>query len=429
MSTCFVVMGFGIKTDYQSGRKLDLDKSYLNLIKPAAEEAGLQCIRADEIVHAGIIDVPMYEQLLTADVVVADVSTMNPNAFYELGVRHALRPYTTIIVAESELKFPFDVGHTVIRQYRHLGEDIGVSEARRFKNELSSAIRQIMAEPKKDDSPVYTFLRLNPPIRIQEQVAAMQEGYAAPVADGSKNETLRTLLNEAEAARASGKWAVAKMMLERVREEMEKKTQRGVTPVDSYILQQLALATYKADGSEAGLKEASVVLQELHPETSNDPETLGIWGAINKRLWEKTADRGALDRAINSYERGFYLRDDYYNAINFAFLLNVRAAASSGDDRIADRVAANRIRRQVIPVCRKLLQEPELSPSDRYWAIATMAEACYGLAEIAEFNSLMAQATQIAPEPWMVTSTKEQIAKLADLLGETARTTPRTDGA
>ena len=103
MAKCFVVMGFGLKTDYRSGRKLDLDKSYLNLIKPAVQDAGLECVRADEIVHAGIIDIPMYEQLLTADVVVADVSTMNPNAFYELGVRHALRPRTTIIVAETEL--------------------------------------------------------------------------------------------------------------------------------------------------------------------------------------------------------------------------------------------------------------------------------------------------------------------------------------
>ena len=44
--TCFVVMGFGKKTDYQSGRTLDLDKSYRNIIKPAVEEAGLKCIRA-----------------------------------------------------------------------------------------------------------------------------------------------------------------------------------------------------------------------------------------------------------------------------------------------------------------------------------------------------------------------------------------------
>ena len=64
---CFVVMGFGRKTDYQSGRVLDSDKSYQYIIKPAAKEAGPDCKRADEIVHSGLIDVPMYEQLLAAE--------------------------------------------------------------------------------------------------------------------------------------------------------------------------------------------------------------------------------------------------------------------------------------------------------------------------------------------------------------------------
>jgi hypothetical protein len=72
--TCFVVMGFGKKTDFQTGRVLDLDKTYKYIIKPAVAAAGLECVRADEIKHSGIIDVPMYEQLLNADVVVADLS-------------------------------------------------------------------------------------------------------------------------------------------------------------------------------------------------------------------------------------------------------------------------------------------------------------------------------------------------------------------
>ncbi len=120
--TCFVVMGFGKKNDFETGRVLDLDQSYHNLIKPAVEAAGLKCIRADEIVHSGLIDVPMYEQLLKADVVVADVSTSNRNALYELGVRHVLRPYTTVIIAEEQMmKSPtFDLSHIVIRKYRHL---------------------------------------------------------------------------------------------------------------------------------------------------------------------------------------------------------------------------------------------------------------------------------------------------------------------
>ena len=83
--TCFVVMGFGTKTDFQQQKTYDLDKSYRIIIKRAVEEAGLECIRADDVVHAGIIDKPMYELLLDADVVVADLSTSNANAIYELG--------------------------------------------------------------------------------------------------------------------------------------------------------------------------------------------------------------------------------------------------------------------------------------------------------------------------------------------------------
>ena len=53
---CFVVMGFGTKTDYATGRKLDLNKSYRLLIKPVVEQKGLECIRADEIRHSGRIN-------------------------------------------------------------------------------------------------------------------------------------------------------------------------------------------------------------------------------------------------------------------------------------------------------------------------------------------------------------------------------------
>ena len=47
--TCFVVMGFGKKTYFESGRVLDLDAAYKNMIKPAVEAAKLKCLRADEI--------------------------------------------------------------------------------------------------------------------------------------------------------------------------------------------------------------------------------------------------------------------------------------------------------------------------------------------------------------------------------------------
>src|SRR5580765_8810261 len=149
-------MGFGVKVDYRSNRSLDLDKTY-KIIKRAVEAAGVECIRADDIVHSGVIDKPMYENLLSADVAIADLSTSNENAIYELGVRHALKPRTTIVIAEKQFKFPFDLTHVVIRQYDHLGTGIDFEEAERLKANLIKAIKTIVPTGNAD-SPIYTLL-------------------------------------------------------------------------------------------------------------------------------------------------------------------------------------------------------------------------------------------------------------------------------
>ncbi|MGZ5219310.1 MAG: hypothetical protein ACXWC7_04500 [Chitinophagaceae bacterium] len=154
---CFVVMGFGTKTDYATGRKLDLNKSYRLLIKPVVEEKGLVCIRADEIRHSGSIDVPMYRELLKADVVIADLSTANVNAFYELGIRHALRPHTTICISEDKMVYPFDLNHVKITSYTHLGEGIEYEEVERFRKLLGETLQAVL-DKKEPDSPVYTYL-------------------------------------------------------------------------------------------------------------------------------------------------------------------------------------------------------------------------------------------------------------------------------
>ncbi len=129
---CFVVMGFGIKTDLATGRELNLDKSYKLLIKPVVEGKGLVCIRADEILHSGNIDMSMYQELLKADVVIADLSTANLNAIYELGIRHALRPQSTIVISEDKLAYPFDINHIKIKKYKLLSDGIDYDEVESF---------------------------------------------------------------------------------------------------------------------------------------------------------------------------------------------------------------------------------------------------------------------------------------------------------
>ncbi|MDH3843990.1 MAG: hypothetical protein OES69_08630, partial [Myxococcales bacterium] len=118
--TCFVIQGFGRKTDFASGRTLDLDASYAVIKEAVKAVPGFSCVRADEIEQSGHIEKLMYERLLGADLVIADLSTSNVNAFYELGVRFALRPRATIVVAEDKITFPFDVNHIPIHTYKHL---------------------------------------------------------------------------------------------------------------------------------------------------------------------------------------------------------------------------------------------------------------------------------------------------------------------
>jgi hypothetical protein len=432
--TCFVVMGFGKKTDFETGRTLDLDKSYQNMIKPAVEEAGLKCIRADEIVHSGLIDVPMYEQLLNAAVVVADLSTSNKNAFYELGVRHALRPHTTVVISEDGIKVPFDVNHIVVRQYRHLGEDIGFAEVMRFRKLLKEAITEVLKQtPPPNDSPVYTFLNgLTPP-----QIAAALKSAAAaaptpapeapaagPVADLITDATHSMLMQQVDEAQKKGDFIAAKNFLSVIR------TMKNLAPgkhEDPYIIQRLALVTYKSKypTEEAALKEAHDLLLNLNPATSNDTETLGLWGAVHKRFWDVTQDPAQLDEAVRGYERGFYLRNDYYNGINLAYVLNVRASkASSLAEAIADFIRAQHIRREVIQICQEWLETAAAfsTPAAKYWAMATLAEAQHGVGDHAAGDKTLEEAFATAPAEWMKDTTRTQIERLKAMLGNSPLT-------
>jgi hypothetical protein len=423
MPSCFVVMGFGVKTDYTKPKTFNLDKTYRNIIKPAAIAAGFDCVRADEILQSGNINVPMYDQLLNADVVIADVSTYNCNAFYELGVRHALRPYTTIVISEDGLTFPFDVAQIAVQRYHHLGEGIDSEEVDRMRTELARAMKAI-AEKKNADSPVYTFVKnLTPPV-IAAAAAAIAAAVSPPATDSSAaaapagNPTISVLMGQAEQALESNNFIVAKALLTELRRMM---------PDELWVTHKLVLATYKSKlpTEQAALQEACDLLAGLNARDSTDTETLGLVQAVHKRLWNITQNRVHLDKAIWSSEKGFYLKNDYYNGINLAFLYNVRASQSAGAEAVADFVLAQRTRRRVVTVCEELLQEGQAAAPARrldrdtaYWLLATLAEAWVGLGDEAKSQDYLqkAQALQPAPAGWMLESTGDQLQKLRQLI-------------
>src|SRR3989440_1979079 len=99
----FVVMPYGIKEE------IDFTRVYGELIKPALEGAGFEVFRADEEMRAGDIVTDMFQELLVADLVVADLTIDNPNVWYELGVRHALRARGVVIVCGGTVTTAFDL--------------------------------------------------------------------------------------------------------------------------------------------------------------------------------------------------------------------------------------------------------------------------------------------------------------------------------
>ena len=119
----FVIMPFGNKLD-ADGRKIDFDAIYEQLIAPAlvgpsmAQAGGpaLDCVRCDQIAQAGWVHRQMIEYIHASEVVVVDLSTLNPNVFYELGVRHALRRSVTVLICREGTNTPFNLqGFKAIR--------------------------------------------------------------------------------------------------------------------------------------------------------------------------------------------------------------------------------------------------------------------------------------------------------------------------
>ncbi|PZB36813.1 tetratricopeptide repeat protein [Klebsiella pneumoniae] len=371
---CFVIMGFGKKTDYKSGKTLNLDATYYEIIKPAAEECGIECIRADEVCHSGSIDREMYRKLLLADVVIADISTNNANALYELGVRHALKKGTTIIMSEKSGVLHFDLNHTATLIYEHLGDDIGCSEARKKRSELQKLISTALQE-SKTDSPIYTFLPdLKTPTFSEKEIEEIVEE-----SNESEKEWV-DVFNNAEKLLKEGNFTEAKKYYSQAIE---------LRPNDDYLLQRLTLCTYKdvSDNISPVMAcfDAMSILSALSPDTSNDPETTGLAGAISKNIWREIKDISFLDKAILLYERGYTIKKDYYNGENLAichhekmeYLKNLNATSANLNKEIAyHEVSAEMIFNSVLGITEEIINSNYFDErSDQKWVFASACQA------------------------------------------------------
>ncbi len=185
----FIIRPFGTR------KGVDFDAVENKLIAPALDKIGAEGKTTGEILEAGNIRIDMFQQLLIADLVIADITTNNPNAFYELGIRHALQEKRTFLIRAKvprpnsidelkETEVPFD-----IKTDRYFEYD--PAEPQASLDKLTEALRETAASDHQD-SPVFLSL---PNLRSQprERFVPVPLGFGEEVQRAEKGKDARKL--------------------------------------------------------------------------------------------------------------------------------------------------------------------------------------------------------------------------------------------
>ncbi len=152
---CFVLMPFGKRMD-AAARVTNFDSVYAKIIAPAVERSGLEPIRADEEKIGGTIHKPMFERLMLCHYAVADITGANPNVFYELGIRHAMRPRSTVIVFAEGTVLPFDIA--LVRGIAYKTDRTGEPlDAETTLAQIANQLQAARGNPH-DDSPIFQLV-------------------------------------------------------------------------------------------------------------------------------------------------------------------------------------------------------------------------------------------------------------------------------
>src|SRR5437660_3927169 len=181
---CFVLMPFGKKPD-AAGAVVDFDAVYRGLIAPSIVDAGMEPLRADEEMTGGVIHKPMFERLILCEYAVADLTTANANVFYELGLRHAVRPWSTVLIFAEGGRLPFDVALLRALPYKLSSDGVpadAATDCNALAKRLTSAQEAATGDAKPaTDSPLYQLVEDYPNVAhektdvFREQVRYSEE--------------------------------------------------------------------------------------------------------------------------------------------------------------------------------------------------------------------------------------------------------------
>ncbi len=432
----FVAMPFGIKPD-ADGNPIDFNRVYDELLRPALEAAMFEVFRADEEQRAGDIRTDMFQELLVADLVVADLTLDNPNVWYELGVRHALRDRGVLLVQGPRATQPFDI-YTDRKLHYRLKDgapDPGFVEADRKAISVMAAAT-LAAWSGRKVSPVYQLLpHLHEPdwrkllLEQRNEFSDAQARWASRMEVARQKGRPGDILVLADETPTRALWLEARLVagnallkLKQFAFALEQfEAVLAVEPTCKPAREKKAVCLGRIERFE----EASEWLRQLTEDYPTDPECWALAARLAKDVWMQrwrqpgasptemqsaaTGEDACLREAIEPYQAAF-IQDPshYYSGIN---ALTLRMLQQHLGGSVDERALVN-LQGGALWAC---LAAQERNRKD-YWARASLAELFLLLnpkeAVVREFQAAVAAANK---DWFALDSTRQTLLLFRDL--------------
>jgi tetratricopeptide (TPR) repeat protein len=406
---CYVSMAFGVKPDAE-GRMVDHDRTYRELIMPAVQAAGLVCQRADDFVGS-LIHKDIAKAVITADVMLADVSSGNSNVMYELGIRHGLRRDATVLLTSTHL--PFNIAHIYALRYG-VAFDGGPEPAQlgAVRAQLADVLRQ-KAERPVSDSPLYEYfpeLRVELPADLQPPELRRRAYPAEAQLARTQGPDRKIAVAQAEQVTRSTKQVDPQAYLDLLRRYRDLSAWEDVVRLAGelppevaelpQVVQAVVLAQLQLGNTEAAIEG----LRRRVSLTGGDPETRSLLGSLYKKRYFVEGSADDLDHAIDEYRLAFVGDpQNLYSGRNLAQLLHHK-----GGDAARDEIA------MLLPMLRGLVDQHQGDPVADYWLFDSAVILAVIAADWPWAEALVDGMEPLHPEVWMLKSTRAELQGLQD---------------
>lgn len=181
--TCFVIMPISDAEGYDKGH---FSRVYEHLIKPACEQAGFDPVRADDTSKANMIIIDILQKILECDMAICDLSSRNPNVFYELGFRQAFNK-KTILIKDIKTAMPFDISGIRTLTYN---ENLRIDEVKKTVPEIAKCIAETFEAKAKEVNSLLQLLSIEKPAILPEKVTLSQDSSMILNSIGELNKKL-----------------------------------------------------------------------------------------------------------------------------------------------------------------------------------------------------------------------------------------------